>query len=124
MRILVANDGFGDAGGVQTYLDAVIAALAARGHTLALAYCTNDGTIDASGVSSTLPRFHLPHATAAGAVEAVRGWAPHVCYSHNMDDVRIDRRLGESTPIVKFMHGYFGTCIGGLKTHSFPAVAA
>ena len=23
-------------------------------------------------------------------------------------------------PVVKFMHGYFGTCIGGLKMHAFP----
>ena len=36
MRILLANDGFGDAGGVQNYLDAVAGGLAARGHALAL----------------------------------------------------------------------------------------
>ena len=36
MRILFANDGIGDAGGVQTYLAAVMPALAARGHSVAL----------------------------------------------------------------------------------------
>ena len=36
MRILVANDGFGDAGGVQRYLDACIRGLVARGHTVAM----------------------------------------------------------------------------------------
>jgi glycosyltransferase involved in cell wall biosynthesis len=124
MRILIANDGFGDAGGVQTYLDAAIANLAGRGHELALAYCSKDGTLDASGVSAALPRFHLPHADDARAFDAVRRWSPDLCYSHNMDDVAIDRRLGASMPIVKFMHGYFGTCIGGLKTHRFPGTLA
>jgi glycosyltransferase involved in cell wall biosynthesis len=124
MRIVIANDGFGDAGGVQTYLDAVIANLETRGYELALAYCTKDGAIDASGVSGTLPRFHVPNADDSAAFDAVRRWSPDVAFSHNMDDVRIDRRLGESMPIVKFMHGYFGTCIGGLKTHSFPTPVA
>ena len=29
-----------------------------------------------------------------------------------------------SCPVVKMMHGYFGTCIGGQKAHTFPAVEA
>jgi glycosyltransferase involved in cell wall biosynthesis len=123
MRILIANDGFGDAGGVQTYLDAVIANFASRGHDLALAYCSKEGTIDASGIAGTLRRFHV-QAGADAAFTAIREWAPDICYSHNMDDVRVDRRLGTLSPIVKFMHGYFGTCIGGLKTHGFPAPVA
>ena len=121
MRILVANDGFGDAGGVQTYLDAVIGNLAARGHELALAYCSEQGAVDTSGASGRLPRFHIPNADATSAFQSIQAWAPDLCYSHNMDDVRVDRRLGIGMPIFKFMHGYFGTCIGGLKTHMFPS---
>jgi len=125
MRILVANDGFGDPGGVQVYLNAVTAVLAARGHELALAYCRADGAIEnVSGVSRDLPRFRLAGPGAAAGFDAVRRWAPDVCYSHNMDDVDVDRALGRLAPIVKFMHGYFGTCIGGLKSHRFPAATA
>ena len=121
MRILVANDGFGDAGGVQIYLDAVIGNLVARGHELALAYCSAEGARDTSGASGRLPRFHIPNPDAASAFRSIQAWAPDICYSHNMDDVGVDRRLGAVAPIVKFMHGYFGTCIGGLKTHMFPS---
>jgi len=125
MRILIANDGFGDGGGVQVYLNAVTAALAARGHELALAHCRADGPIEnVSSVSRDLPRFRLAGAGAAAAFDAARRWAPDVCYSHNMDDVEVDRALGRMAPVVKFMHGYFGTCIGGLKSHRFPRATA
>jgi glycosyltransferase involved in cell wall biosynthesis len=121
MRILVCNDGFSDVGGVQTYLDAVIEALADRGHTLAIGYCTDSG---ASEVSATLRRFHRFHLSgqlaAACALGEVRRWAPDVCFSHNMHDLGIDGALATTAPVVKFMHGYFGTCIGGLKMHAFP----
>ena len=38
MRILLANDGFGDEGGVQRYLDAVVGGLLARGHQVAIVH--------------------------------------------------------------------------------------
>jgi glycosyltransferase involved in cell wall biosynthesis len=129
MRILLANDGFGDAGGVQVYLDAVMTAFAARGHDLAIAYCTGEGAIgsadgEAGPLSRRLPRFRVAGPGARAAFAAIRTWAPDLCFSHNMDYVDVDRALGAIAPIVKFMHGYFGTCIGGLKTHAFPTPVA
>jgi glycosyltransferase involved in cell wall biosynthesis len=120
MRILVANDGVSDVGGVQAYLDAVIAALEARGHSIAIAYCTDSGSAEASGVSRRLQRFHLAGARLRETLDALREWAPDVCYSHNMADLAIDRDLQGIAPVVKFMHGYFGTCVGGQKMHAFP----
>ena len=129
MRILFANDGFGDAGGVQVYLDAVMTAFMARGHELAVAYCSEDGAMasgdgEAALMSRGLPRFRVAGPGARAALAAIRAWAPDLCYSHNMDDVDVDRALGAIAPVVKFMHGYFGTCIGGLKTHAFPTPVA
>jgi glycosyltransferase involved in cell wall biosynthesis len=120
MRILVANDGLRDVGGVQAYLDAVIAALEARGHLIAIAHCIDGGSNEASGVSRPLQRFHLAGARLREAFDALREWAPDVCYSHNMADLATDRALQEIAPVVKFMHGYFGTCVGGQKMHAFP----
>ena len=37
-----------------------------------------------------------------------------------MNQLGIDRALLARWPVVKFMHGYFGTCIGGQKRHGFP----
>jgi glycosyltransferase involved in cell wall biosynthesis len=120
MRILVANDGVSDVGGVQAYLDAVIVALEARGHSIAIAYCNDSGSDEAGSVSRRLQRFHLAGARLREALDALREWAPDVCYSHNMADLATDRDLQGIAPVVKFMHGYFGTCVGGQKMHAFP----
>ena len=57
MRILIANDGFGDAGGVQTYLDAVAGGLAARGHELAVLYSDTVPPPRADSPDVGLPTF-------------------------------------------------------------------
>jgi len=50
----------------------------------------------------------------------VRRWAPDVCFSHNMTNLSTDRTLTEIGPVVKFMHGYFGTCVSGQKSFGWP----
>ena len=115
MRILVSNDGFGDGGGVQSYLDAVVPGLSARGHAVAL--LRRDGHQTGQIGAGGWPMF-----TAAGDdhLSAVRGWAPDVCFSHNITDLSTDRALADIAPVVKFMHGYFGTCISGQKRFGWP----
>ena len=54
----------------------------------------------------------------------MREWRPDVCFSHNMQPLEVDEGLASVCPVVKMMHGYFGTCISGQKAHAFPAVAA
>src|SRR5947207_4553507 len=124
MRIVFANDGVSDVGGVQAYLDAVIGALESRGHDLAIAYCTDSGTIEAGGLSRRLTRFLLAESNRQETFAAIRRWSPDICFSHNMNDLEVDRTLAQIAPVVKFMHGYFGTCIGGLKMHAFPRPVA
>jgi glycosyltransferase involved in cell wall biosynthesis len=120
MRIVVANDGFGDAGGVQAYLTAVMDALGTRAHALAVVSCSGSGD-DGARAESRVPHFLVPGPDSREQLAAIRAWAPDICYSHNMDDVGVDTALAAIAPVVKFMHGYFGTCIGGLKMHAFPA---
>ena len=124
MRILIANDGVSDAGGVHTYLDRVVTELSARGHELALAYCTDSGEAIADSALQQLQRFDVGGAQADAAFTAVCQWAPDIVFSHNLHDLAIERRLAGIARLVKFMHGYFGTCISGLKTHAFPAAEA
>jgi glycosyltransferase involved in cell wall biosynthesis len=123
MRILIVNDGFGDAGGVQTYLDAVVPALAARGHDFAVLHMSSDQfhqSADGSSRASSMPRIAVAEGAGDAALAAVRAWAPDVCFSHNMRDLDVEGRLIDVAPVVKFMHGYFGTCLGGQKMHRFP----
>jgi glycosyltransferase involved in cell wall biosynthesis len=119
MRILVANDGLGDVGGVQSYLDCVLTGLSARGHTLAVAYCSDSGSSEAAAVSRRFDVFTV-EAGLGRAVTAMRDWRPDLCFSHNVSDLPLDEALTSVCPVVKFMHGYFGTCMGGQKMHAFP----
>jgi glycosyltransferase involved in cell wall biosynthesis len=120
LRILLANDGFGDAGGVQTYLDAVAAGLVARGHQLALLHRDQAPAGFAGGATRELPEFSLATTEPGELVDRIGRWRPDVCFSHNMNVIDLDRRLMARWPVVKFMHGYFGTCIGGQKRFGFP----
>ena len=120
MRILLANDGFGDAGGVQNYLDAVSAGLASRGHQLAIVHRDATPAPFAAAATRSLPQFTVAVEGIEPTIGRIASWAPDVCFSHNMDILDIDRALLARWPVVKFMHGYLGTCIGGQKRHGFP----
>ena len=122
MRILIANDGFGDAGGVQSYLDRVASGLIARGHDIAILHRDSSVAPFAADATYALTQFSVAAGLGA-ALDAVAAWRPDVCFSHNMDRLEVDRALAGRWPVVKFMHGYLGTCIGGQKRHGFPAPA-
>ena len=124
MRVLFVNDGISDVGGVQVYIDTVAAELRSRGITQAIAYCTDSGRNDPESASHWLPRFHVAGPQADEAFDAIHRWAPDVCYAHNMSDLSVEHRLATMAPIVKFMHGYFGTCLGGQKMNGFPTLRA
>jgi glycosyltransferase involved in cell wall biosynthesis len=123
VRILIANDGFGDAGGVQTYLEAVAPGLAARGHTVAMLHLDpiplNGSRTDEM---KSLEQFSIGLSGSERTITSLQRWRPEICFSHNMRDLGLERQLFSLGPVVKFMHGYFGTCIGGQKTLSVPGM--
>jgi glycosyltransferase involved in cell wall biosynthesis len=123
MRILVANDGLSDVGGVQSYLDCVLSGLAARGHAVAIVHCSDSGRREVAAVNRQFEAFPVG-AGRTSAMASIRAWAPDLCFSHNLNDLSLERMLLDSFPVVKFMHGYFGTCVGGQKMHAFPARVA
>ena len=120
MRVLVANDGFADAGGVQSYLDAVVSGLATRGHDLAMLYLDAAPVAAPSHTVEAMPWFSISRDGAARTLDSVRRWRPDVCFSHNMSELDVDRQLLSVAPVVKFMHGYSGTCVGGQKMFGLP----
>ena len=120
MRILFANDGIGDPGGVQSYLAAVMPALAERGHHVALLHLDPLRPGARSPAPAGAPHFGAAEEGIDGAVFAALAWGPDVAFVHNMRALEVDRRLCAAVPAVKFMHGYFGTCVSGQKAHLFP----
>jgi glycosyltransferase involved in cell wall biosynthesis len=120
VRLLISNDGFQDAGGVQSYLDAIVPGLASRGHDIALLYLDDVPAIPSPGASHETPHFSVARDGLDRTLAAVGRWQPEICYSHNMRDLDVDRRLLAIAPVVKFMHGYFGTCVSGQKMFGLP----
>lgn len=120
MRILVVNDGVGDAGGVQQYLQAVAGALRQRGHTLALLHVDRLRDGRDSPVGADAAHFSTDELGTPAAVAAALQWAPDVVFSNNMRELDAEAALVDARPVVKMMHGYLGTCVSGLKMHSFP----
>lgn len=123
MRILLANDSIDTVGGVEAYLAALVPALQARGHEVALlCHDAPRAPVDLQARSSLcvcVAREGLGRAT-----ERVQRWLPDVCISHNMAPLEVDRSLLREWPVIKMMHGYLGTCVSGLKTHAFPGTRA
>jgi glycosyltransferase involved in cell wall biosynthesis len=125
MRILLANDEIGGAGGVETYLDALVAELQNQGHEIGLLY---ERTV-ISDDSVLIPAEHLWRVSVRdegldGALTRVHRFEPDVCFSHNMGALDVDEGLVREWPVVKMMHGHFGTCISGHKAFALPQARA
>ena len=123
MKILIAQDALYSEGGVESYLAAIVPALRARGHSIAMLFVRRGAKtpltdrLDGPCVGIGPDHDDL----AFGELNA---WSPDICFSNNMAPLEIERRLLDRWPVVKFMHAYFGTCISALKTHEFPSGAA
>jgi glycosyltransferase involved in cell wall biosynthesis len=123
MRIVVAHESVGTQGGVETYLLSIVERLRSRGHQIALLYCRRG---DAPGPlrTSAHAAFGVEDRGIDAAFDELREWRPDVAFSHNMGPLDVDRRLLDDRPVVKMLHGYFGTCVSGLKMHAFPSARA
>ena len=122
MKIVVAQDALHAEGGVESYLAAVIPALRARGHSIGLLYVQRRGAPRIGGIDG--PYVAIDAADIEAGFSALRAWGADVCFSNNMASLPIETRALGEWPVVKFMHGYSGTCISSLKTHTFPAPVA
>jgi len=123
MRILLANEARSGAGGVETYLAATADGLRARGHEVALLFANSAADAGPTTIAAA-DSWSVADAGLAASVGAARQWRPDVCFAHNMRDLAIDQALLEAGPVVKMMHGYFGTCVSGQKAFLSPSPAA
>ena len=123
MRILIAQDALHSEGGVESYLAAIVPALRARGHSVAMLFVRR-GTAAALTNGIDGPCVGVDPDRVDWAFAEVKAWQPDVCFSNNMAPLEIERALLNEWPVVKFMHAYFGTCISALKMHAFPSGVA
>ncbi len=125
MRILIANDGFGDAGGVQTYLDAVIAGLhRARPRPRDPAPRRGAGAVRRrrDAVARAVPR-RRPRRRRRRRRRPPLAPGRLLLAQHEHCSTWTAGFSGVA-PVVKFMHGYFGTCVSGQKRFGVPGRAS
>jgi glycosyltransferase involved in cell wall biosynthesis len=123
MKILVAQDALHSEGGVESYLAAIIPALRARGHSIAMLFVRRgSGAPLVAGIDG--PCVGVEGGGSDRALSEVKAWEPDVCFSNNMAPLDVERALLDQWRVVKFMHAYFGTCISALKMHEFPSGCA
>jgi glycosyltransferase involved in cell wall biosynthesis len=121
VRIAIVNRYSRIIGGVESYLDCVIPALARAGHELAFIYEADDSAGYAPiRLPQDAPRWRIAGNRTA-TLAALRAWRPELLYVHGLDELCDEAALLGIAPSVFFAHSYSGTCVSGEKTHKFPA---
>jgi glycosyltransferase involved in cell wall biosynthesis len=123
MRILLANEAKAGGGGVETYLAATAGALSSRGHAVALLH-VNPAAQQGPTRIETPESWSVADLGLEPAIARAMDWQPDVVFSHNMGRLDVDEALVARGPVVKMMHGYFGTCVSGQKAFLFPSASA
>jgi len=121
VRLVIANHHRRQAGGTETYLSAIVPAIAQQGHQVGLL-----SEIDAPALR---PEIQLPPASpcwiAEGAsfcqvLDELRRFRPDLLFCHGLVHPALESELLEVAPAVFFMHNFYGTCISGDKTFKAP----
>jgi glycosyltransferase involved in cell wall biosynthesis len=123
MRIAVANFSSRRVGGAESYIEEVITEFANSGHDVGL-FVEIDVPADRAAIRlpGDSPLWCVANQTLAGAVAAMRDWHPDLIFAHGLVDPRNEAATLSVAPSVFFAHGYYGTCISGAKTNSYPKI--
>lgn len=123
MRIAVPTRFAHRVGGVETYLETVLPALARRGHDVKVWYEFDVPPGSHSCIPDNVARTQL-HSTSGNlnvALEDLASWRPDVIFSQGIAHIAAERRMQSIAPFVVLMHAYHGACISGTKMHGFPS---
>jgi glycosyltransferase involved in cell wall biosynthesis len=123
MRIAVANFSSRRVGGAESYIEEVIAEFANSGHAVGL-FVEIDVPVDRPSIRlhGDSPLWCVANQSVTAAIAAMREWHPDVIFAHGLVDPRNEAATLSVAPGVFFAHGYYGTCISGAKTNSFPKI--
>lgn len=121
MRIAVVYSHRRIIGGIETYLDTVITELVNAGHAVAFWYEVH-GDADWRQITlpETAPAWCVEEIGAGKALATLRAWRPDLIYSHGLMDPALEKEVLEIAPAVIFAHGYYGTCVSGIKAFKRP----
>lgn len=122
MRIAIPTRFAHSVGGVETYLEGVLPALAARGHAVKVWHEINlpAGVRPLIGAGVQRQRLGSSTADVRSALLDMRRWQPDVVFSQGIARPSAELEMMAIAPFVSVLHAYQGTCISGFKTHGFP----
>jgi glycosyltransferase involved in cell wall biosynthesis len=123
MRIAVANFSSRRVGGAESYIEEVIAEFANSGHEVGL-FVEIDVPADRAPIRlpDKSPLWCVANHAITGAIAAMREWHPDLIFAHGLVSPENEAATLSVAPSVFFAHAYYGTCISGAKTNSFPNV--
>lgn len=120
MRIGVVNWTARRVGGAERYLSTVLPALADRGNELAMLVEMDRPTEMEPIFDGAMEQWSIEKLGLDGGVRRMREWGPDVVFLHIILDPEIESAIQTLSPCALFTHAYYGTCISGTKTRSFP----
>ena len=125
MRIALAIANARITGGAESYLDVLAPRLAEAGHQTAL-ICEYDAPAGRRRISvdQAAPIWCISESGLKAALEGLKQWRPEVIFSQGLRDPVIEEQLQAIAPTVNFVHDYYGMCVSGTKTFSYPAPLA
>ena len=122
MRLAVLTQSADRTGGVETYLQSVLPALADRYEVAFWSASTEISGRGAIALPSSVQRLDLP-AAPGDAARSLRAWHPDLLFAHGLDDPILEAAVLSVAPSVVVQHTYHGTCVSGGKTMTRPVVA-
>jgi glycosyltransferase involved in cell wall biosynthesis len=112
MRLLVANHHGALLGGIETYLAALMPALAEHDCEIFFAH---EAPIGNEAPIPLPPRSQSTLIDNSGLAQ-IKKWNPQLAFVHAIHDLALQQNLIETFPTVAFAHAYYGLCISGTKT--------
>jgi glycosyltransferase involved in cell wall biosynthesis len=109
-------------GGAEKYLRTLLPGLLARRHEIGLVY-EYAHPMDGEQIDSDtrdLPIWCLEDIGSRAVLKNVAEWQPDLVYSQGLANLQFEKKLLELYSVTLYSHSYNGSCISGLKCHSFP----
>jgi glycosyltransferase involved in cell wall biosynthesis len=123
MRISVVSYSRRKIGGAEQNLDVVLPEFERRGHQLQFLYFHDEpSTLAPVKTSNAVELVDAEQIGTAEALQKVRSFHPDVINVHGDIAPQFQAGLIAIAPAAYSVHNYYGTCISGLKTQSFPVI--
>jgi glycosyltransferase involved in cell wall biosynthesis len=120
VRIAVLNWGGRRIAGAEAYLAAVIPALRAAGHAVALAF-EDDQPTDNQPIAPGLPStWCVSDLGPDRVIDELRQWQPDVLYAQGLQSPALEAQFLDIAPAALVTQGFYGTCISGAKSFKAP----